>query len=133
MRPQPLVRRDRNVNPTSGSHKPVSGTKEFAGVFDMLDHIEQANRRKGLRQHARVFQGGPHYLTDTAFDRVLNACKPRFHEDDFEARLLDGKRNASIAAANIKERAGGWEQLHDFQDATVSVLEPERRFFHRKA
>jgi hypothetical protein len=42
-----------------------------------------------------------------------------------QAGLLEGKGDTSIPATNIKERAGGGEESHGFQDAAVSVLEPK--------
>ena len=99
----------------------------------MLDHIEQANSRKRSRQHAGVLQGRPHYLPYAAPDSVSNAGKPGLHKDDLQAGLLEGRRDTSIPATNIKERAGGGEESHGFQDATVSMLEPKRRLFYRKA
>jgi hypothetical protein len=99
----------------------------------MLDNVKQTNRRESLRQYSSVFQCRPHHLPYTAFDGITDARKSRFHEDHLKAGLLNGTRDVTIPATDIKEGSLRREEIDRFQNAAIPVLKPKRRFLNPEA
>jgi len=105
-----------------------SGQK--AGVVaDVLDNIEQAHRRKSLRRHSSVLQGGPHDLSYPSLHGVSNTGKPRFHQNHVQPGVLNRPRNVTVPAANVKQRSRRWKELDRLENAAISVTKPKRPVF----
>jgi hypothetical protein len=99
----------------------------------VFHNVEQAHRRKSLRQHAGIVKRRLDDLAYTAAAGISHALKPRFHEHNVVPGLLNRPRDAAISTAHIEKRAGRRKKSDRLENAAIPVLKPEGRVFDQIA
>jgi len=100
---------------------------------NMLQHVEQTCRGKSAGSNVCVIKRPSQDMPYTALYSVAHAIDTGFDQDDIESGILNRPCHAAIASPDVKKRAWRRKLSQSFENAEVSVPEPEGGFFHRKA
>ena len=107
--------------------------QESQVVVDVLDDIEQANGGQYSIAEIRALEGGLHDIRQTSCAGVSAAYGSRFDEHDSPPSCMQGRRDNTVAAANIENRTCGRKTFDKRRYAGVAMKKPKGRTFDFKA